>query len=127
MAYEVPIEVQRFVARYIRSFDQLEVLLVVSAAPEREWSTQAVYQIVLSNQTLVAKRLDEFVEAGLLTCYGEPPLYRFAPVNEELKSGVVTLDAAYKMSRHKIVELIYSQPTDPMKAFSDAFKLKRDK
>lgn len=122
----VPAEVQQFVRNHIRSLDELEVLLLVSALPDREWSVDAVYGVVLSNPALVLKRLEGFVEAGFLTRSGEPPLYRFAPRSEDLAAMISAVGTAYRMSRHRIVELIYSRPDDPLVDFSQAFQFKRD-
>jgi hypothetical protein len=38
----IPVEVRQFVEKYIRSLDQLEVLLLVSALPDREWTVDDV-------------------------------------------------------------------------------------
>jgi hypothetical protein len=127
MVANVPIEVRQFLAKHIKSLEQLEVLLLVSALPDREWSADAVYKVVLSNPAIVATRLDDFVKAGIFTRSGDPPLYRYAPSSQELQDQIAALSAAYKIVRHKIVELIYRTPSDSMQAFSDAFKFKRDK
>ena len=127
MELDIPVEVRQFVAQYIGSLEQLEVLLLVSALPDRQWSADAVYKVVLSNPAVVAKRLEDFVKSGLLRGSGDPPLYQYAPATEELGNQVAALSAVYKISRHKIVELIYTSTSNPLKAFSDAFKLKREK
>lgn len=122
----IPVAVQQFVASHIRSLDQLEVLLLVSALPDRQWSVEAVYRIVLSNPALVARRLEGFVQAGFMSRSGEPPLYRFAPRSDDMAAQISALAAAYQLSRHKVVELIYSRPDDPLVDFSRAFQFKRD-
>ncbi len=124
MASDIPVEVQRFVAQHIKSLDQLEVLLLVSALPDREWSVDAVYKVVLSNPAIVAERLENFVKAGLLKSSGDPPLYSYGPNSADAGNQIAALSALYKMSRHKVVELIY-RPNDPLRDFSDAFKFKR--
>lgn len=123
----IPAEVQQFVTDHIRSLDELEVLLLVSALPDREWSVNAVYGVVLSNPSLVARRLEGFVRAGFLTRQGNPPLYRSAPQSEAVAAQISGLAAAYQLSRHKVAELIYSRPEDPLVDFSKAFQFKRDK
>ncbi len=124
---EVTEEVRQFISRYIGSLDQLEVLLLVSALPDREWSVDAVYQIVKSNPATVSERLEEFVVAGLLTRSGDPPLYRYGPRTEELARQISSLGAIYKMSRHKIIEVIYSPRDDALKGFADAFRWRKEK
>jgi hypothetical protein len=124
MASVIPVEVQRFLWTHIRSLDQLEVLLLVCSSPDQEWSGEAVYEVVRSNLAVVTDRLESFCRAGVLARSGEPPRYRYAPQTEELRRQIAALDAAYKLGRHRIVELIYTRPTDPLLEFSDAFKLK---
>lgn len=127
MESAIPNEVQQFIAKYIRSLDQLEVLLLVGALPDREWSANEVYEVVRSNPAVVAQRLDELVKFGLLSRAGDPPLYRYAPRTEELCEQVSVLSGIYKMSRHRIVELIYAgEKSDSLKGFSDAFRFKRE-
>jgi hypothetical protein len=123
---EVTEEVRQFIGRYIGSLDQLEVLLLVSALPDREWSVDAVYQIVKSNPAIVTQRLEQFVAAGLLTASGTPPLYRYGPRTEDLSRQISSLGAIYKMSRHKIIDVIYSPKNDALKGFADAFRWKKD-
>ncbi len=127
MEGSIPEEVCQFVGKYIRTLDQLEVLLLVSALPDREWSVNEVYQIVLSSPAVVTERLESLVNAGMLSRAKEPPVYRYQPKNEELARAVPALGAAYKSSRHRIVELIYapSRPDDPLTSFSEAFRFKR--
>lgn len=127
MAANIPTEIARFIEKHITALDQLEVLLLVCALPDREWSAEAIYQVVRTTPALVVKRLEEFVRDGFLSRAGEPPLYRYAPRSEELASQVSAVGAFYKMSRHKVVELIYSIPREPLTEFSEAFRFKREK
>ncbi len=127
MEVGIPEEVRQFVGKYIRTLDQLEVLLLVSALPDREWSVNDVYQVILSNTAAVTDRLESLFNAGMLSRSKEPPVYRYQPKNEEMAHAISALGAAYKLSRHRIVELIYapSRADDPLTSFSDAFRFKR--
>jgi hypothetical protein len=130
MQFTVPAEVQQFVRNYIKTLDQLEVLLLLSALPQREWTANAVYRVVLSTPELVQQRLDAFVQSGLFTRIdADPPLYRYGPQSDELAQQVSALAAAFQLGRHKIVELIYppSSSRDSAKDFSDAFRFKPGK
>jgi DNA-binding HxlR family transcriptional regulator len=120
-------EVRQFVAKYIRTLDQLEVLLLVSALPDREWSATEVYNVVMSSPAVVTDRLESLVHSGMLSRTQQPPVYRYQPKDKEMAQAISAVAAAYKLSRHRIVELIYSLPRseDPMTNFSDAFKFKR--
>ena len=127
MESTIPAEVREFVEKHIRSLDQLEVLLLVSARPDREWSVDDVYNVVRSSPTVVSERLESLVNMRILSRAGQPPLFRYQPQTEELSRAISALGATYKLSRHRIVELIYapSRSDDPLKGFSDAFRFKR--
>ena len=118
---------RQFVEKYIRSLDQLEVLLLVSALPDREWSVNDVYNVVRSSPGAVEERLEFFTAAGIFHRTEKPPTYRFQPRTEEMARVISSLSAAYKLSRHRVVAFIYS-PTrgdDPMTSFTDAFRFKK--
>jgi hypothetical protein len=121
---EVPVEVRQFVSRYIRSLEQLEVLMLVSALPDRDWTVDNVLSVVQTNRSLVQQRLEEFVKHGMMMRTGEST-FRFAPKPEQLAKDIHAVASFYKLSRHKVVEMIYSPKTDDIRAFSDAFRFKK--
>lgn len=121
---EIPQEVRRFVAKHIRSLEQLEVLLLVSALPDRDWTVDSVFQIVQTNRPLVQQRLDDFVRDGLMVRRPDDS-YRYAPKSESLAHDIVAVGNFYKLSRHKIIEMIYAPPADDIRKFSDAFRFKK--
>ena len=120
-------EVRQFVEKYIRSLDQLEVLLLVSALPDREWSVTDVYNVVRSSPGAVEERLEFFTAAGVFHRTDNPPTYWFQPRTVEIARVISSLSAAYKLSRHRVVAFIYSpaRVDDPMTSFSDAFRFKK--
>jgi hypothetical protein len=123
-AADVPDQVRRFLSRYIRSLEQLEVLMLVSALPDREWTVDAVFSVVQTNRSLVQQRLDEFVKQGILM-RGTEGVYRFAPQSDALAKDIAAMASFYKLSRHKVIELIYATPSDDILKFSDAFRFKK--
>lgn len=120
----IPEEVRRFIARYVGSLEQLEVLMLVSALPDRDWTVDNVFSVVQTNRALVQQRLDEFVKQGMMML-GSEGTYRFAPASEQLAKDIHAVASFYKSSRHKVVEMIYSPKTDDIRAFSDAFRFKK--
>jgi hypothetical protein len=127
MEASIPVEVRQFVESHIRSLDQLEVLLLVSALPDREWSVDDVYNVVRSSPGVVAERLESFEKAGILVRSQDPPLYQYRPRTQDLAHAISSLSGIYKMSRHRIVELIYapSRTDDPITSFTDAFRFRK--
>jgi hypothetical protein len=122
---EIPVEVRRFVGKHIGSLEQLEVLLLVSALPDRDWTVDAVFQVVQTNRPLVQQRLDEFVRENLMVVNPDGT-YRYAPKSDAMARDIAATATFYKLSRHKIVEMIYSPKTDDIRAFSDAFRFKKE-
>jgi hypothetical protein len=118
MTSEIPAEVRQFVTQHISSLHQIEILLLVSAAPDCQWSVEGVNKALASNTTIVAGLMEDLVEAGILQRSCTLPLYVYAPKTAELRIQITALNAIYKSKRHKIVELIYPQPSDPAASFS---------
>ena len=124
----IPESVARFIAVHVRSLEQLEILLLLASQPERAWSVDAVYDVIRSSRSSATERLDELRLQGLLSVSDEKKgLYRYQPQTPESAAAIGTLAQLYKERRVKIVELIYSQPTDPLQHFAEAFKFKKDK
>ena len=118
-------EVREFLRQHIQSVEQLEILLLISGSPDRDWTLAAVYEIIRSSERSVATRLEEFTDKGFLRCNpGPPATYRYAPKDEKLRSAVSATAKAYQERRVRVVEAIFSPELDPLQGFSDAFKLR---
>jgi hypothetical protein len=127
MADQLPHAVRQLLARYIRSVEQLEVLLLLHGEPHRSWSAADVYSVVRSSEPSIASRLEAFVKDGFLAREeGMPSRYRYAPQSTDLRSAVDATAAAYKTWRIRVLEAIFAPPGDPVQSFADAFKLRKD-
>ena len=127
MADQLPPAVRQFLARYISSVEQLEVLLLMHDQPHRAWSAADVYGIIRSSEASIAARLQSFTSEGFLAVEnGSPPMYRYAPKSTDLKSAVSETATAYKTWRIRVVEAIFTPPSDPVQSFADAFRLRKD-
>lgn len=123
----IPPDVRRFVAEQITSADQLDILLLMHAQPERSWTARQVSEAVFTVPTLATMRLEELVARGLLTSTGGPdPAYRYEPVSGELRDRLDGLASAYRANRVGVIQLVFQKPADPLQSFSDAFRLRRD-
>ena len=125
MAEQLPSTVRQFLARYIRSVEQLEVLLLLQDQPNRSWSAGDVYSVIRSSEGSIAGRLEAFAKEGFLT-HEHDGRYRFSPQNTDLRSAVEQTASAYKTWRIRVVEAIFAPPSDPVQSFADAFKLRKD-
>jgi hypothetical protein len=123
----LPAAVRQLLSRYIRSVEQLEILLLVRSEPQRAWSCTDVYNVIRSSQSSVANRLESFAADGFLAVEpGEPKRFRYAPKTAELASAVEETATVYQTWRLRVIEAIFAPETDPVQSFADAFKLRKD-
>lgn len=123
----IPEIVRAFIARHIESAELLETLLLVHSDPGREWGPEEVARSIYTVPASATRRLEQLVQMGLAASNDAPnPRYRFAPDTPELSAEVDALADAYRKQRVAVINLIYSQPPDPLRSFADAFKLRRD-
>jgi hypothetical protein len=125
LSSDIPNEVLEFISEQIASMEQLEVLLLVSSQPDREWSAEAVFSEIQSSLPSVTQRLQDFCERGLMV-QPRPLVFRYSPATRDLAETIRALSAAYKEKRVKIIETIYRKPLDDVQTFADAFKLRKD-
>ena len=123
----IPENVRRFIVDHINSVESLEILLLLFAAPANDLSPLEVSRALYTSLDSAAARLRELHGAKLLlvTETSEAPKYRFnsASPNSAL---IAELEKVYKTRRVSVISFIYSKPTDPLRAFSDAFRLRKD-
>lgn len=122
---DLPSEIRQFISQYVRSVEQLEILLLVAAKPCPPWSLQAVYDVVLSSKPSIERWLEEFIRLGFVQKAGEEnSSYQFA-AEEEVRALVEKLDALYKVKPVRIIEAIFKREQEPAQSFADAFKLRK--
>jgi len=127
---EIPDNVRTLIASHINSVVQLELLLLLHATPDRARSTADIGQELRIDPGWVLAQLRELVAAGLVvtTADGPPPSFRYWPSRPELHDAVQGLAIAYAQRRVKIISLIFAAPpTDPIRSFTDAFRLRKEK
>lgn len=122
---ELPGKLQRFIAQHIESVEKLEVLLLLFNSAGTKWSSQSVYQKIQSNPRSVARRLAELTAQGFLSKDSENN-FQFVPKTPELGDAVALLKAEYEQRRVKVIEAIFSQSTEQMRRFADAFRIRKE-
>lgn len=121
-------DVKKFVIQQIESVGQLEILLLLAQTHTREWTSRAVSQELRSNDAFVESHLNEFVARGLLMAEdaaGERR-FRFDPERAAQAAVIQQLSSEYLTFRLRIIELIYSKPTERMQRLADAFRIRKD-
>lgn len=120
-------EIQRFIATHINAAEQLDILLLLHASPDRSFTAGDVSQAIFTVPTSATARLEELASSGFLTSTGgSNPEYRYAPKSSALAAQVDSLAGAYRANRVAVINLVFQRPPDPLKSFSDAFRLRRE-
>ena len=120
----LPDDVRQFLHQNIESVEQLEVLLLLWRTPNRGWTSEEVATAVYSHPSSVIRRLAMLLGQGLLR-EREPGCFQYAPRTGELHAAVTHVDQVYRERRVAVITLIASKPIENVRAFSDAFRLRR--
>jgi hypothetical protein len=119
----VPKDVERFISTDIESVEQLEVLLLLRAAPDKEWTAQEVARALVSNVDSATGWLARMADRGLLAELGGT--YRYAPRTPDVAHTIDGLAESFAKYRVTVVGLIFSKPSERVRLFSDAFRIRR--
>lgn len=124
---DISADVRALIARHIESVVHLELLLLFQQSPARARTADAVASELRIESTWAAAQLAKLSTRGLLGV-ADPagPSYRFAPASPDIARAVDGLALAYAARRVSVISLIYSKPSDPLRTFSDAFRLRKD-
>jgi len=121
-------DVRALIVERIDSVVQLEVLLLLQAAPDRAWSAADVAQQLRIDPSWASGQLAELAARGLLAPSSDvPDSYRYAPAAPELDRAVAQLVRDYAERRVTVITMIFSKPMDKLRSFADAFRLRKDK
>ena len=77
-----------------------------------------------SHETIVRQQMEKLLEAGFIK-KNHNNEYSYSP-SEKLHTRVDLLCRTYKEMSVAVIAFIYEKPTDKLKGFADAFKLKKD-
>lgn len=114
---------RRFVRRCIDSVGTVDVLLLLHAEPERDWTVEEVSERLRSSTFSATRQLEELARKGLFRS-PEPGRYRYGPKNRQLGGHVDELADAYARRRHPLIAFIYSEP-DAADVISEGFTFRR--
>ena len=126
----LPADVERFIIDHIDTVETLRVLLLLYADPNRSWSAVEVGTESRTNEWSAQIQLGYLLKRGLIrTDGGQPQRYQFEPRSSAMVDAV---GKTFRERRVAVITTIYMkpdepQPPDPIQAFADAFKLKKDK
>jgi len=119
----VPASVRGFIASHIVSVAQLEVLLLVRAAADKEWTAAEVARALVTQPEAAAGWLEDLAARGLAS--ESEGRYRYNPSNPGLDQIVDALAESYANYRVAVIGLIFARPSDRITSFADAFRIRR--
>lgn len=120
---EFSAEFQTFINKNINSVEQIEVLLILRANPERVWTIDEISAIMRSSPNSIRSRLEGLAACELSAAVpGEG--FRYA-ASGRLHAMVEVLAEEYAERRFSVIELVFSRP-DAARTFADAFRLRED-
>jgi predicted DNA-binding transcriptional regulator len=127
MRAAIPKEEEIFLRTYIRSVEQLEVLLLL-VARARWMAIKEVSDHLYSSEGSIALRLKALCDQGLLEVQVDVGklVYRFAPRNPALRPCVESLAGTYKTRRLRVIEILYPRTSPGIREFSNAFRMRKD-
>ena len=105
MGKRLPDGVNRFLAAYIDSVEQLQVLILLSEEPGEAWTAAEVSQRLKTSPGSVVIRLAALVRQGLLEQHGETFAYTLAGVTDR---HVRDLALCFRTRRAAVIETIFT-------------------
>jgi hypothetical protein len=109
------------------SAEQLQILLLLQGDRERSWTAPEVAAQLGTPPESTAMRLFLLASNGILGFESSGvPRYRYAASDPETDGLINDVVRAYEENQSAVIELVGgSTGADPLRSFSDAFRLKR--
>jgi hypothetical protein len=121
-------DLRRFILTNIASVPHLEALLLLRAAPDQDWGSQAVAWRLYVGERAAHKLLEDLCIMGALDASdsGGERLYRYASRRPALAEIIDRLAAVYGADLVGITRLIHSKLDRQAQQFADAFTWRKD-
>lgn len=122
---ELSNELKEFIAGHFHSVIRLEVLLLLSEDRNKVWSADTVDRKLNLTPASAKAHLDELVSQGLLRLVDGPTdeRYRYRPSSDKLDKTVGQLSNAYATQRVAVLTMIFANPVDKVRLFTEAFRM----
>ena len=119
-------EVLQLIAECIDSLESLEALALLHRSPDTFWSADAVATQIGTRADTVGQKLQQLARAGLLSRAKDSVAYRYSPDAAAKCEHVDMLIGAFAKRRGDVVNAVYSSNLERLRAFSNAFRLKKE-
>lgn len=128
MTDPLPEDVRRFLDEHIESLEQLEILRVLAEDPGREWSAGELAAEIQAEAATAATHVTSLAARGLVTtsARGGETVARHGARPAELVNRLAKVLAAYRERPVTMIKLVYAKANERLRAFSDAFRLRKE-
>lgn len=124
---DIPKNLRSFIARFVGSVEQIEVLLLLFRHSERSWTAEEISRHLRSSTTSIESRLRLLRKQGFLKQdLNDRGRVSFGPRDPDLARLVELLEAEYRTRMVRVIEAVYAGATDKMMALVDAFDLRTE-
>jgi hypothetical protein len=120
----LPPVVRRLIRRHVRSVGELELLMLLHAERDRSWRVDEICEALGCPRSWAITQLEAMAGAGLLQ--PDDGEWRFAAASPELEHATEALQEAYRLHSREVVRFVFATPGHELKAFSDAFRVRRE-
>lgn len=121
------LDVDQFLQDHIDTIPHLEALLLLWNSRPKEWSVDEMGKALYLAPEAAQEILDDLVRTRLISAIiGTSESFRYdpAPDKDRLLSAV---DSTYRRELIRITRLIHSKPSPAVRAFAQAFRIKKDR
>jgi hypothetical protein len=116
----VPAPVEQFIASHIVSVAQLEVLLLLRAAADKEWTADEVARALVTQPEAAAGWLADLASRELATeARGR---FTYSPTHSETVDALAESYANYRVA---VIGLIFGRPSEGVTRLADAFRIRK--
>jgi hypothetical protein len=113
-----------FMRHNLTSVWALELLLLMRAAPDRDWTAPVLVAELRASEPLVTGILEHLGRTGLVRANADGSV-RYAPAGATIAALCDQLEAAYRQRPVAVIGAI-SAPADKLQALADAFRIRGD-
>ena len=122
----IPRHVRALIEDHLTSVAQLEILLLLHGAPERQFAAAEVAERLRIDPGWAGDELNGLQRSGLLGHDAASDRFQYGPRTTELADAVDGLEKAFSTHRVSVITLLFSTPSEGIGSFADAFKIRRD-
>ncbi|RYZ87241.1 MAG: hypothetical protein EOP04_12170 [Proteobacteria bacterium] len=121
-----PTELKEFLKNHLSSVEQVEILLLLFRNREKSWSIVEIDARIRTDPSSIKIRLQGLMRDGLVIARTDADLDKFQfSENIENLRGCQLLDDFYPSYSTRIIELMFSGPSECIRDLADAFRIRK--